>query len=91
MVTGRRDEDYPGWIRVTNADGREGWAPEQYLDLGERPALALVAYSARELDTEVGDQLEVIEVLNDWLLVRDDRGECGWIPAQTTTPVEPGK
>ncbi len=88
LVAGRRDTEYPGWIRVTAGDGREGWAPEQYLDLDESPALALEDYSARELDTEIGEQLDVLQVLNDWLLVENARGVRGWVPAQTTAPAD---
>jgi SH3-like domain-containing protein len=88
LEAGRRDKQYPGWIWVTTADGREGWAPEQYLDLQQSPAVALVQYSARELDTEPGDEVERLEALNGWLLVCNARGECGWVPAHTTAPAD---
>ncbi|HBX36373.1 MAG TPA: hypothetical protein DEG76_03335 [Pseudohongiella sp.] len=28
---GEMDDEYPGWIRVTTADGNIGWAPLKYL------------------------------------------------------------
>jgi SH3-like domain-containing protein len=75
---GDRDTEYPGWIWVAAADGREGWAPEQYLDL--EAGVARVDYTARELDVDPGEQLVVLKRLNDWAWVRNAGGECGWVP-----------
>ena len=49
-------------------------------------ALALQHYSARELDTRVGEPLVLISELHQWLLVENLRGEVGWVPAETTRP-----
>jgi len=57
---GRRDTEYEGWIRVTTLDGKEGWAPEQFVDVvSAADAIANRGYCARELDTEVGEHLFV--------------------------------
>jgi hypothetical protein len=34
LKLGRRDDQYPGWIWTTIADGKEGWAPESLIHIG---------------------------------------------------------
>ncbi len=83
---GGRDYEYPGWIWVKTDDGGQGWAPLKYIDISGDAPTAKRDYSARELDTEVGDVVELLETLNGWVWVRDYRRECGWIPVSTTVP-----
>ena len=86
LVLGRRDDEHPGWVRVTTADGNTGWAPEQYIE--RRSAIegfATADYTARELNTVAGETLVSHRELNDWLWVENDRGQCGWVPKKTTT------
>ena len=85
LVLGERDDEYPGWIRVTTADGNEGWAPEQSVDsLSRTEGLAIENYTARELNTVTGETLVCRRELNGWLWVENDRGESGWVPKKTT-------
>ena len=89
LATGRRDTEFPGWIRVTTADGKEGWAPEQFLRPGTASGTAVATeyYCARELDTSVGERLRLHREMNEWVLVENERGETGWVPLATTRPV----
>lgn len=85
LVLGERDEEYPGWIRVTTSDGNEGWAPEQSVDsLSRTEGLAIENYTARELNTVAGETLVCRRELNGWLWVENTRGESGWVPKETT-------
>ncbi|MCZ6837172.1 MAG: SH3 domain-containing protein [Planctomycetota bacterium] len=84
LTVGRRDDDNPGWIWVTLEDGNEGWAPESSLKIiSEQEGEALKTYDAKELDTQVGQHLEVLEELHGWLRVQNEAGESGWIPKDT--------
>ncbi len=89
LKLGEADSEYPGWVWVTTPDGNQGWAPEQYLAVHENSleASANQSYSAYELDTQVGERLEVLQELNQWVLVRNSTGNIGWVPRETTTPV----
>ena len=89
VPTGKRDEEFPGWIWIRTSDGNEGWAPEQYFRSGDdTTAIAIADYSARELNTEVGETLESHDELNGWLWCRNAAGEEGWIPARTARQTE---
>ena len=69
LSLGVRDNEYKGWIRVTTFCGNEGWAPEQYIDSSQIPAIALQAYSAVELNIQPGDHLSILKQLNEWAWV----------------------
>ncbi|MBT8487014.1 MAG: ligand-binding protein SH3 [Phycisphaerales bacterium] len=84
LTLGDTDEEYPGWIRTRTPDGNEGWAPASLIDVvGPGRGVARAAYTARELDTRVGDVLTVLRVLAGWAWVRDAGGKKGWVPMKT--------
>ncbi|MEO0824557.1 MAG: SH3 domain-containing protein [Cyanobacteria bacterium J06635_15] len=63
---GHRDDEYPGWIWAKAKSSNHGWVPESILkidSLGSQ-AIALEAYSAKELNTYSGEWLTVHRVLN---------------------------
>jgi SH3-like domain-containing protein len=76
----RADEESRGWHWCRAADGREGWVPLESLSSQESPAVVLRDYSAKELAVQPGDEVEVQEVRQGWVLVKDAQGELGWIP-----------
>lgn len=82
---GEEDTEFPGWIWVRTADGNEGWAPIVYLRLSpeEGTAETCASYSARELATTVGDEVDVLDELSEWSRVRSASGEEGWVPSRT--------
>ena len=81
VVLGRSDEEYAGWIWVTAPSGNEGWAPESIIRVESPEAgVATAEYTARELDTQVGDRLSCGSELGGWLWVENERGESGWVP-----------
>jgi SH3-like domain-containing protein len=84
LILGGRDAEFPGWVRVTTADGKVGWAPEQFVaaDSSDR-GVAVKEYTAPELDTAIGQVLVCHRELNDWLWVENAHGECGWVPKRT--------
>ena len=87
---GQRDDEYPGWVWTTTEDGNQGWASLALMDLiDERNAIAQSDYSARELETDPGDRVEVLKQLNDWSWVIPQAGEPGWVPSHTLAPVKP--
>jgi flagellar basal body rod protein FlgF len=82
---GIQDDEFLGWIRVTTRDGNQGWAPIQYLQIDEvgKTAIAKQDYSARELNTRVGEQLILQFEVNGWGWVENVHQETGWVPLTT--------
>ena len=84
VTIGRRDDEYPGWIRVQTADGNEGWAPESYINVtGAESAIVVSDYCAREVDTTQGESLEALQELNGWIWCRRQQDDEGWVSAKT--------
>lgn len=76
-------EEYPGWVWVETEAGACGWAPEAYVSrTGGDSAHAKVAYDARELNTEEGETLEGVIEESGWVLVKNAKGEYGWVPKE---------
>lgn len=79
------DNEFPGWVWVTTYDGNQGWAPIQFLQIDDKnkTGISLQNYSACELNTKIGDQLILLQELNGWAWVENDRNEHGWVPSNT--------
>lgn len=77
QVTDRRDDEFPGWVWIRTTGGNEDWAPEARLD--PETSKASADYSARELNTDVGERLEVLEELCGWCWCRSAGAELGWV------------
>ena len=58
----------------------------QYLHFkeGTDKVVAKQDYTAKELDTFVGDELTLTCELNGWGWVEKSDGSCGWVPMKTT-------
>ncbi|SHH97919.1 SH3 domain-containing protein [Ferrimonas marina] len=80
---GVEDTEFPGWVRTTTGDGNQGWAPKSYFRVENGEAIALCDYSARELDTQVGEHLTLKQSLLGWGWVENAQGERGWVPLNT--------
>ena len=87
VVVGPKDDEYPDWVWVKTSDN-EGWAPEQYLEIHPCQAIALQDYTARELDTRMGEPLKLHFEESQWGWCENARGETGWIPMKTTEVIQ---
>ncbi|WP_035612089.1 SH3 domain-containing protein [Haloferula sp. BvORR071] len=76
----RADPEYPGWFWCRARSGGEGWVHCSFLNSLVGEAIALDAYSARELTAMEGERGTLIHLLDGWACVRLHRGEQGWLP-----------
>lgn len=84
LITGRRDEEFPGWIWCQIANGNEGWAPLEFMRMtADNKAIAIQHYSAKELNTHKSETLETIQKLKAWILCRNQDGDEGRVPGKT--------
>lgn len=81
LHTGREDDEFPGWVWCTAADGRQGWVPRLFLKGEGANVTADRDYDARELSISAGERLTLLEEVNGWVWVENGRGERGWVPA----------
>lgn len=88
VSVGREDPEFPGWKWCKGPDGREGWVPIELLSNEGLDAVVLQDYSARELAVQPEELVVVEDARHNWLLVRNARGERGWIPASNTEPID---
>lgn len=81
---GNEDKEYPGWIWVRLADGNEGWAPRDYMELLDESnqGIAKSNYCARELNVEIGERLQIGKTLCGWHYATNALGEKGWVPQE---------
>ncbi len=78
------DERYP-WIWCINADGKAGWAPEQFIEVEGEQGIARYDYNAIELTVPEGETVEIWEEVNGWYWVTDQPGNAGWVPTTHIT------
>lgn len=82
VSVGREDNEFPGWKWCKELGGGEGWVPVELLsDATATVTTVLCDYSSRELAVQLGEEVTVEDARHEWLLVRNSRGERGWIPA----------
>ena len=84
----KRETEFAGWIWTTTGDGNSGWTPEPLLDISGASAVVKEDYNARELNTQVGEELMVYHELNEWYWVSNTAGEYGWVPVRSVAEAE---
>ena len=83
---GQNDDEFPSFVWVTTPDGNSGWAPEDAIERTSDGGVARYDYSAHELNTEVGELLDVLRTYCGWVEVTNSRAERGWVPESTIAP-----
>lgn len=80
LALGRRDDEYPGWVWATAADGRAGWVPESWLQVEGEHGVLRRDYTAAELPLAIGETIKGELQLNGWLWATNTAGKQGWVP-----------
>lgn len=83
-----RDEFWDGarWLWVIAADGREGWVPDDLLDMTGPSPVAKADYSAAELTCAQGEVLSGLDQTHGWVWCRNGQGRQGWVPSRNLGP-----
>ena len=76
------DTDFLGWY-ACDILGHKAYVPKVYVCDGKLAR----DYNPTELVQEVGDILEVREIVFAWLLATNENGVTGWIPAECVISV----
>jgi len=81
-LAAKEDTDFLGW-HACNIEGHETYVPIVFVRDGKLAR----DYNPTELTPQVGDTLEVREIVNAWLLATNGQGSTGWIPAEMVASV----
>jgi hypothetical protein len=87
LTCGRRDDEWPGWLWCTNAEGKSGWVSESYLRIKGTQATVLRDYDTSELTAAPDEILTVETEESGWLLCVNGTGQRGWIPARNAEEI----
>jgi hypothetical protein len=88
---GHRNQQYPEMRWCTPENGSSGWMAESYFEYAS-PTEAVVtrAYDASQLTVVEGEELDVLDVVGEWWLCRNDRDIQGWVPRRVLEDISPG-
>lgn len=82
VVMGKECTDFLHWYPC-EIEGYETYVPESFV-CGEK---LVRDYNPTELIAEVGDILDVHEIVYAWLIATNDKGVTGWIPSEAVVSV----
>lgn len=81
MSISEKESEWAGWVWCTHeSNSKSGWVPEQYIEREGDQATALVAYDAKELAAQAGEELAATLEESGWVWCRNRQGESGWVP-----------
>jgi len=83
LLANDEDKDFLGWYDCEIA-GHKPYVPIAFVCDGKLTR----EYNPTELIQEVGDVLEVQEIVNAWLLATNNAGITGWIPAECVVSIK---
>jgi len=86
VILGKETDRFPHWY-ACEIEGRQTYIADAFVNNGR----LLIDYDPTELVQEVGDVLEVREVVYDWLLAKNEIGITGWIPMDVSAVVDDSK
>lgn len=81
-IIGAEDDEFAHWFPC-EIEGFQTFVPNTFL----RDEKLIREYNPTELIVDIGEILEVVEIVNAWLIVRNRKGAPGWIPAERVVSV----
>ncbi len=88
---GHRNQQFPEMRWCTPEHGYSGWMAESYFDYtSDTEAIVTKDYDASQLTVFEDEEVDVIDVVGEWWLCRNDRGIQGWVPRRILTDVADG-
>jgi Variant SH3 domain len=87
VQTGKKDQTWPGWIWAMDAQGNDGYIPEDILEsTGQGSSRVLEDFDPRVLKIKRGDRLESVKRIHGWHWCRNDSSEEGWVAGYLLRP-----
>ena len=89
LALGHRNQQHPAFVWSATEDGHHGWVPEDYIQMTDgRNGVALRDYDSAHLTVSTGEELAVLEQVDDYLVCRSAASVDGWVPASCVEELE---
>ncbi len=87
VTVGPADQAWPGWVWASDAEGNDGYVPEEILrDDGDGRFSALEAFDPSVLTIRRGDRIESLRQIHGWHWCRNEGGFEGWVAGYLLRP-----
>lgn len=87
VTVGPVDQAWPGWVWASDADGNDGYVPEEILkDNGDGRYSATEAFDPAVLTIQRGDRIESLRQIHGWHWCRNEGGFEGWVAGYLLRP-----
>ncbi len=80
------DPDWVGWLWCEGKYNNAAWIPKQFLQIQPGHTILNRTYDAKELSVEVGDVLNITEIINGFCMATNETGDQGWVPQKNLVP-----
>ncbi len=82
LIIGEKESEWPGWVWCTNARGKSGWVPKEYLESYGGFERARCDYDATELTVVAGERLSIHKIESGWAWCENEYHQSGWVPLE---------
>ena len=80
VTSGPADRAWPGWIWVTDSNGRNGYVPAEILEpLGEDRWAAMEDFDSTVLRVSKGNEVESLRQVHGWHWCENESKQQGWV------------
>jgi hypothetical protein len=84
---GAADRTWPGWVWAVDANGNDGYVPEEFLkEEGNGQFVVIEDFDPSVLTIKRGDQLESMRQIHGWHWCRNHQGTQGWVAGYLLRP-----
>lgn len=88
VICGPSDQTWPGWIWVTDEEGRAGYVPKEILQLLHPPrSLVLENFDSKVLKLQRGCEITSLKQIHGWHWCQNAIGEEGWVAGYLLRPI----
>jgi hypothetical protein len=78
--TYKGDPDWADWVWCTGKNKSSAWVPKQYIHYDSGQWVLKTEFNAMEISVDVGDCLDVYEIVNGFGMAEKPDGKRGWVP-----------
>jgi len=74
------DPDWVDWVWCIGKNNNLAWVPKQYIHFRRGQWVLKRDYNAMELSIDIGDYVDIYEIVNGFGMAEKPDGKRGWVP-----------